>query len=108
MEQERGSTVLWEKVFEEDMPEEDDMSRALGDARLGYAIKRWWKYGTPQIDRVAITLAVQPDAVGHVIQDVLGAHGRGVRVVINDGFPLGTPPYWDEFQLNFTLERELR
>lgn len=108
MEQERGSTILWEKVFDQDMPEGDDMSRALGDARANYLVKRWWKYGTPAIDRLAVTLSMQPDQVGSVVQELLNANGRGIRVIINEGFPLGTLPFWDEFQLNFTLEREMR
>ena len=104
--QDRGSEKLWSRVFEDDAPTSESLNSAVANARSGYMIKRWWKYGQPAIDRVKALIEVPREQVGALVQDVLSSSGRGVQVTL-DAFPLGLPDP-DVFHVNVNFEREIR
>ena len=69
----------------------DDLHKSISLARSSYKIERWWKYGSPAIDRITATLNVPSvkDAT-KVITDLIGRHGADVQVDL-DVFPYGLP-----------------
>ena len=102
----RGSAKLWDKVFDAEPPTQEELSKSVAKGRETYVIKRWWKYGQPQIDRIKATLEIQPEFAGQVMQDILGAGGGGTANVILEAFPYGLPKV-DAVQVNVTFERDI-
>ena len=100
----RGSAKLWDRVFDAEPPTQEELSKSVAKGRETYVVKRWWKYGQPQIDRIKATLEVQPDFAGQVIQDILNV-GGGTNVIL-DAFPYGLPKV-DAVQVNVTFERDI-
>lgn len=101
----RGSTKLWERVFETGPPSREEMTKAVGAARQDFKVVRWWWYGQPAIDLVKITVDVQPATVGQVFQDIIGVHGQETQITL-DAFPYGVPKL-DGVRLNVVFERNI-
>ena len=102
----RGSTKVWERVFDKKAPSNDELNQAVTAARGEYTVKRWWKYGQPAIDLIKGTIDVTAASAGTVIQDLLNLHGQEIQVNL-DVFPYGiTNP--EGVYVNVTLERKLK
>jgi len=86
----RGSTKLWQRVFEKDAPTHEELTKAVAAAGESYRVLRWWKYGQPAIDRITATLDVGFQDAGQVIQNIINAHGKEIQVNL-DVFPYGIP-----------------
>ncbi|HEY0737095.1 MAG TPA: hypothetical protein VGD69_19420 [Herpetosiphonaceae bacterium] len=103
---ERGSSKVWARVFESDAPTDEELTRSLATAAEGYRVRRWWKYGQPAIDRIKATLDVPFDNAGPLVQDLLGANGKGLQVSL-DAFPYGIPDL-EGVMINVLFEREIQ
>ena len=103
---ERGSSKVWARVFESDAPTNEELTRSLAAAGEDYRVLRWWKYGQPAIDRLKATLDVRFERAGPLVQDILGANGKGVQVSL-EAFPYGIPDL-EGVMLNVLFEREIQ
>jgi hypothetical protein len=80
------------------------LHKAIGIARDSYRIERWWKYGQPQIDRIAATLNVtNVAAAGNVIAGIIGQHGSAAQITF-EGFPYGIPKL-DGLRINVQIDQ---
>jgi hypothetical protein len=104
MTDERGSTRLLTRLFET-APTDEELRKALDEARDEYRVLRWWKYGQPATDVIKATLDVRPERIGSVIEDLLGNYNDKVRVSL-EGFPYGVVAI-DGVQLQVTLEQQV-
>lgn len=101
----RGSTKLWENVFEAAPPSHDQLTKALGAARQDFKVVRWWWYGQPAIDLVRATIDVQAATAGQLFQEIVGQSGEETQITL-DAFPYGIPkPDW--VRLNVVFERNM-
>lgn len=82
---ERGSA----KVFSLGASDHDGISKAIGVARGSYSIKRWWKYGQPQIDRIHAVLETPEAALGTTVIGLMKLNAENLQVS-TECFPLGT------------------
>ncbi|MGA9997970.1 MAG: hypothetical protein WBP93_21325 [Pyrinomonadaceae bacterium] len=101
----RGSTKLWDRVFESGPPAPEQLSRGISDARVDYKVLRWWWYGQPAVDLVKVTVDAPIATAGQFFQDILRSHGQEAQVTL-DVFPYGIPfPDWVRF--NVVFERNI-
>ena len=85
---ERGSEKLSE-LFGGEKVSREDLAKALAGLD-GRAIKRWWWYGQPAIDRIVATIQVEKPAAGRIIDNLVNSHSGAVQVGL-EVFPLGIP-----------------
>ena len=104
--EQRGSSKLWENVFDSEPPTQDALADRVAGAKQTYQILRWWKYGQPAIDRIRTTLDVATIDSGPVIQEILNSAIGNKANVILDAFPYGLPKL-DRVQVNVTFEKDV-
>lgn len=96
---ERGSTHL----FNIKAHDHEALAKAVGLARTDYEVKWWWKYGTPQIDKVYLGIEVNPAQVGPLVSGFLNQNNQATRIT-GEVFPYGiTNP---GFLVEFTAEKQ--
>ena len=83
---ERGSA----KLFALEPHDHEGISRALGAARGDYAVKWWWKYGQPAIDRIRGSLEVKSGQLGQTVAQLMQLNGEELQVTAQC-FPYGIP-----------------
>jgi hypothetical protein len=103
MTDERGSTRLLTKLFDT-APTDEELRKALDEARDEFRVLRWWKYGQPATDVVKATLDVRPEMVGTVVGDLFQLYNEKIRISL-EGFPYGVVAI-DGVQLQVTLEQQ--
>ena len=103
-ERKRGSAEHWEKVFGSAAPHDEVLAEAIGSVRGDFLVKRWWKYGTPAIDRIVATLETPIDNAAKVFDGIVRVDPASAHVTI-EGFPLGIPWVTDGFQFNLNITR---
>jgi len=82
----RGSTKLWDRVFEADPPVRDELAKAVTRAREGYTILRSWRYGQPHIDRDRLPATLKTETETSPTEDT-SSTGQGDGLL--DAFPYG-------------------
>jgi hypothetical protein len=102
----RGSTKLWDNVFDAEPPTQAALGEHVAAAKQTYQVLRWWKYGQPAIDRIKTTLDIATVDSGPVIQDILNsAIGNKANITL-DAFPYGLPKL-DRVQVNVIFEKDI-
>ncbi|HEY7402612.1 MAG TPA: hypothetical protein VIB39_03755 [Candidatus Angelobacter sp.] len=83
----------------------ESLKKTLAAAKIDLTIEWWWKYGQPQIDRVAGLINVSnPGNAGRVVQELLGAMSREVRGTL-EVFPYGiVNPEGARIAFNYDIE----
>ena len=102
----RGSAKLWDRVFESDPPTDEKLGDAVARGQENYQIRRWWKYGQPQIDRVRASFDVATADSGKLGQEILGSALGNKANIYLEAFPYGLPKL-DRTQLDVVFEREV-
>lgn len=102
----RGSAKLWDRVFDSDPPTDAKLGEAVARGQEGYQIRRWWKYGQPQIDRIKATFDVATAESGMLVQEILGSAAGNRANIFLEAFPYGLPKL-DRTQLDVIFEREV-
>jgi len=80
----RGSA----KLFAIDLHNHEALAHAIGAARDDYEVKWWWKYGTPAIDLVRLTIEVDAKQFGGTLSKFMQQNGRAQQVTA-ECFPYG-------------------
>jgi hypothetical protein len=80
----RGSA----KLFAIDLHDHEALAHAVGAARSDYEVKWWWKYGTPVIDLLRVTIEVEAKQFGPTLTKFMQQNGREMQVTA-ECFPYG-------------------
>ena len=81
---ERGSS----RLFAIETHDHEALAKAVGLARDTYEVKWWWKYGTPAIDRLGLTIEVEGKQLGNTLAQFMRLNGREAQVTA-ECFPYG-------------------
>jgi hypothetical protein len=81
---ERGSS----KLFAIDTHDHEALAKAVGLARGDYEVKWWWKYGTPVIDLLQLTIEVDGQQLGKTLSQFMQQNSREAQVTA-ECFPYG-------------------
>ena len=87
----RGSTTLWDRLFEADPPVRGELIKAVTIAREGYTILWSWRYGQPhidhpKIDRIPANVKVETETAAPRTEDT---NSKSKASVLLDAFPYG-------------------
>ena len=97
---ERGSAAL----FAIKAHDHEALAKAVGLARGDYEVKWWWKYGTPQIDKIYLGIEINNVAqLGTTVAGFMSQNTQATRIT-GEVFPYGiTNP---GFLVEFTAEKQ--
>jgi len=80
----RGSA----KLFDIDLHNHGALAEAIGAARDDYEVKWWWKFGTPVIDLIQLSIEVDGRQLGNTLTNFMQQNGRELQVTA-ECFPYG-------------------
>ena len=73
---ERGSS----RLFTLETHDHEALAKAVGLARDTYEVKWWWKYGSPAIDRLGLTIEVEGTELGNTVAQFMRLNGGETQV----------------------------
>jgi hypothetical protein len=79
------------------------LAKAIGLARSDFEVKWWWKYGTPQIDKIYLGIEVNPAQLGPTVTGLMNQNNQVTRIT-GEVFPFGILD--PGFLLQITAEKQ--
>ncbi len=90
MAKKKGSANLGRLFGAEGKVTKAGLAKAVANVNQEYKIVKWWWFGQPAIDMVAVDFDLSPTQLGGAVREIANLQGSGVNVGM-EVFPYGIP-----------------